>query len=73
MRLRLTDLMVFGDLVISRCDEHDLLGMKIRIDRKNKNVIIDMREQLEEVFEMFEEKLSRKVASPAKKGFVCGI
>ena len=33
----------FGDLVISRGNENDLLGMKITMGRKNKNVIIDMR------------------------------
>ena len=33
----------FGDLVVSKVNEHDLLGMKITMGRKNKNVIIDMR------------------------------
>lgn len=57
----------FGDLVIYRGNEHNLLGMKIAIDRKNKNVVIDMREQIEEALEMFGNEVDETVASPAKR------
>ena len=57
----------FGELVISRGDEHDLLGMAIKINRADKSVTIDMRDQLKEAFEMFGEELDNTVASPARK------
>ena len=57
----------FGKLVVSRGDEHDLLGMKIKIDRKEKKVMIDMREQLNEAFEMFEGDIEANVLTPANK------
>ena len=57
----------FGDLVISRGNEHDLLGMRIKIDRESKNVVIDMRDQLKEAFDMFGEELEGRVATPANK------
>ena len=57
----------FGKLMVSRGDEHDLLGMKIKIDRKNKKVIIDMREQINEALEMFEEEVDDRVVTPANK------
>ena len=57
----------FGELVISRGDEHDLLGMKIKMNRADKTVTIDMRDQLKEAFEMFGEELDETVVSPARK------
>ena len=33
----------FEKLVVSKGDEHDLLGMKIKIDRENKKVLISIR------------------------------
>ena len=57
----------FGELVISRGNEHDLLGMKIKINRKHKTVTIDTREQLQEAFDMFDEELDDSVTSPANK------
>ena len=57
----------FGKLVVSRGDEHDLLGMKIKIDRKNKKVIIDMRKQINEALEMFEEEVDDRVVTLANK------
>ena len=57
----------FGELVISRGNEHDLLGMKIKINRKDKTVTIDTREQLQEAFDMFDEELDDSVTSPANK------
>ena len=57
----------FGELVISRGNKHDLLGMKIEIDRKNKNVIIDMRDQIKEAFDTFGEDLDDTVSTPANK------
>ena len=58
----------FGELVISRGDEHDLLGMKIKMNRTEKTITIDMRDQLKEAFEMFgDEELNETVVSPARK------
>ena len=57
----------FGDLVISRGNEHDLLGMKIVMDRKNKNINIDMTDQIKEALEMFGEEVDDTVVSPAKR------
>ena len=37
------------------------------IDRKNKNVVIDMKDQIQEAFDMFGEKLDESVVSPANK------
>ena len=41
--------------------------MKIKNDRKEKKVIIDMREQITEVFDMFEEEIDARVSTPANK------
>ena len=57
----------FGKLVVSRGNEYDLLGMKIKIDRENKKVIIDMCEQINEALEMFEEGVDDRVVTPANK------
>ena len=57
----------FGDLVIIRGNEHELLDMKAIMERKNKKIIIDMREQIEEAFEMFGEGLDGTVASASNK------
>ena len=57
----------FGELVVSRGNEHDLLGMKIRLDRKEKKVIIDMKEQIEEAFDMFEHEIDTRASTPANK------
>mmetsp|Transcript_6126 Transcript_6126/g.8912 ORF Transcript_6126/g.8912 Transcript_6126/m.8912 type:complete len:317 (-) Transcript_6126:68-1018(-) len=57
----------FGERVINRGNKHDLLGMKIEIDRDKKNVIIDMRDQKQEVFDTFGEELDPTVSSPANK------
>ena len=53
--------------MISRGNEHDLLGMKIILDRKNRNIIIDMEDQLNEAFVMFGEEVDQTVTSPANK------
>ena len=57
----------FGELVISQGNEHDLLVINIMIDRKNKNVVIEMKDQIQEAFDMFGEKLDESVVSPANK------
>ena len=41
--------------------------MAIKINRADKSVTIDMRDQLKEAFEMFGEELDNTVASPARK------
>ena len=60
----------FGDLDISRGNEHDLLGMKIIIDRDKKNISINMTEQLKEALEMFGEEVDSKVTTPANKNLL---
>ena len=57
----------FGELVVSRGNKHDLLGMKIIMNRKDKTVTIDTRDQLKEAFEMFGEELDETVVTPARK------
>ena len=37
----------FGELVIHRGDEHDLLGMHVIMNRENKTVEIEMTDQLQ--------------------------
>ena len=50
----------FGDLKVVRGTKHTFLGMNIEI-LKDKKVQIDMREQLQEVIDMFPEDTSMKV------------
>ena len=57
----------FGELDVSRGDENELLGMRTKINRMQKNVIIDMWEQIQEAFDMLGEELDKTVASPANK------
>ena len=42
----------FGDLVIIRSNEHSFLGMNITM-RDDSKVQVEMKDQLEELFEMF--------------------
>ena len=55
----------FGSL--SYGDVHEYLGMKIKIDQKEKCVIIDMKEDLEKVISDFSEKIHGNASSPANK------
>ena len=57
----------FGELVIYRGNAHNLLGMKIVLDQRNKAVRINMKDQIEEAFQMFGEELDATVTSPANK------
>ena len=57
----------FGDLVISRGNEHEFLGMKITINTNTKDITIDMRGQIQEAFDMFGEELDNTVTTPANK------
>ena len=41
--------------------------MKITFDRKNKNIIINMEDQINEAFDMFGEAVDDTVTSPANK------
>ena len=56
----------FGDLVITRGDEHDLLGMKIKI-RKDKKVEISMKPTIQKAINAFPEELEGTVCSPAAR------
>jgi hypothetical protein len=57
----------FGELVISRGDEHTLLGMHIKLNREKKQVEIEMIDQLKEAIELFGEDVDERVTSPATK------
>ena len=62
----------FGKLVISRGNTHDLLGMKIELDRKNKKVKIDTSVHIREAITMFEqcgEEVEGTVANPGNSQF----
>ena len=43
----------FGDMDLNTGDEHDFLGMKIKIDRLNKNIEVSMKSQLKETIDLF--------------------
>jgi hypothetical protein len=57
----------FGELVISRGDKHTLLGMHITMNRKKKQVEIEMIDQLKEAITLFGEEVDDRVTSPAAK------
>jgi hypothetical protein len=57
----------FGELVISRGNKHDLLGMHVEMNRKNKTVEIQMKDQLQEAIDMFGEEVDRTVVTLALK------
>ena len=52
----------FGDLVIYRGNGHNLLGIKVSIDRKEKVIPIDMEDQLMDALEIFGEKVDDTVS-----------
>ena len=53
----------FGDLVISRVDTHDFLGMTIKL-RKDKNVELIMKNQIEDTIIQFNDICGFKVTLP---------
>ena len=59
----------FGEMEIHRGNTHDILGMKLNILREEKNIEIDMTDQLKKMIQEFEEEtgivLSNDVSSPA--------
>jgi len=60
----------FGELDISRGDEHNLLGMHIVMNRKERRVEIDMQSHIEEAIKVIEDfgvKIDDTVATPANK------
>ena len=62
----------FGKLTVSRGDVHDLLGMRVELDRKNKKVNIDTSVHINEAVGMFEEsgeKIKGTVANPGNSQF----
>ena len=52
---------------ISYGDEHEYLGMHVKINRKEKCIEIDMKEDLEKVIKDFSEEIHANVSSPANK------
>ena len=58
----------FGEMDITYGDTHKYLGMKICI--KNKKVTIDMRDQINELINFFDDNISGTVASPANKNLM---
>lgn len=62
----------FGKMVVSRGDKHDLLGMKVELDRNNKQVKIDTSVHVNEAIEIFEQcgdKVHGEVANPGNSNF----
>ena len=60
----------FGAMTITRGDEHEFLGMKLRFDRKQRTVRVSMKSYIEEAICSFEEtgeKVSHSVRTPAAK------
>jgi hypothetical protein len=57
----------FGELVISRGNKHDLLGMHMEMNRSNRTVEIEMKDQLQEAIDMFGEDVDKTVVTPALK------
>ena len=57
----------FGELTTTRGDEHVFLGMKLKINRKDKNFSVDMSDQVRETIQSFGEPIEGKVNSPAAK------
>ena len=60
----------FGDITVSRGEEHTFLGMNMKI-RKDKKIEIEMKDQLRETIDMFNNfegnKIEEIVSSPAQK------
>ena len=62
----------FGTLVTSRGNKHDLLGMKLELDRKNKRVLIDTSDHIQEAIVMFEQQgdeVAGEVSNPGNNQF----
>ena len=57
----------FVESVIEHGDKHDLLDVKIELNRVNKNIIIHMIDQIKEVIEIFGDKVDATVTSLANK------
>ena len=53
----------FGDLVISRGNKHDSLGIHTEMSRKNKIVEIEMRDYLQETIDMFGENINGTIVT----------
>ena len=57
----------FGNLTVSRGKKHKFLGMDIEFLADGK-LSLFMKDYIEESIDLFGEKISTKVSSPAKKG-----
>ena len=57
----------FGDLTITRGEEHVFLGMKLKVDRNSRTFSVDMSDQIMETVQAFGEKIEGTVTSPAAK------
>ena len=60
-----------GDIVVSRRNKNSSLGTNITI-RDDIKVEVDMKNKLEELFEMFGEDVSEKSSTPAAK-HICNM
>ena len=61
----------FGNLVTSRGNKHDLLGMKVELDRKNKKVKIDTSVHIHGAITIFKQggDIKGHVANPGNNKF----
>ena len=48
-------------------DDHEYLGMRVKINRKEKCIVIDMKEDLEKIIDECSEEIHDNVSSPANK------
>ena len=55
----------FNKIAIRRGENHDLFGVKISMNRKEQTMSIDMKDQIEEAFDMFHETVNDTVTSYA--------
>jgi len=56
----------FGELTITRGDNHQFLGMKIQIN-KNETVSLSMQTHIKEAIEAYGDDVSKKIATPADR------
>ena len=57
----------FGELTTTQGDEHVFLGMKLKLNKKEKSYAVNMSNQIEETVQAFGEKIDGTVSTPAAK------
>jgi hypothetical protein len=57
----------FGKMTVSRGEEHEFLGMKITLSKKNNTAKINMKESIKEALSDFLEDVVKNTATPATR------